>query len=68
MFSKFPHEMSEKNYMLSVPQMNSAVNINKSIQKYIQEKMSEAHQICHQIQVPFQNRDLKWYSRMAGQS
>ncbi|XP_023331331.1 poly(A) polymerase alpha isoform X2 [Eurytemora carolleeae] len=34
----------------SVPQMNSAVNINKSIQKYIQEKMSEAHQICHQIQ------------------
>jgi poly(A) polymerase Pap1 len=34
----------------SVPQMNSAVNINKPIQKYIQEKMSEGHQICQQIQ------------------
>jgi len=34
----------------SVPQMNSAVNINRPIQKYIQERMMDAHQTCNQIQ------------------
>jgi len=34
----------------SVPQMNSAVNINKTIQRYIQNKMTEAHYNCTQIQ------------------
>merc|ERR1740128_1626133 len=34
----------------SVPQMNSAVNINKTIQRYIQNKMAEAHYNCTQIQ------------------
>ena len=38
-------------YLCSVPQMNSAVNINKTIQRYIQNKMAEAHYNCTQIQV-----------------
>jgi len=34
----------------SAPQMNSAVNINHSVQRYIQERMKEASHICQQIQ------------------
>lgn len=34
----------------SVPQMNSAVNISRSVQRYIQERMHYAHQTCIQIQ------------------
>lgn len=34
----------------SIPQMNSAVNINKSIQLCIQERMLDAHHTCLQIQ------------------
>jgi len=34
----------------SVPQMNSAVNISKSVQRYIQERMRKAHNVCIKIQ------------------